>query len=132
MPSQGAEKGGNDHGNEQAETAAGDDVLKHDGHGSAGEGTHAHEAGVTQGQLTQDTDGQVQGDGHDDVGTDGHQHPPQSGGDGSHEDLDDDEGHDDQAVGQIVLAGGFVHIQLFHLFHLTLSHGSLCPADQPA
>ena len=50
------------------------DIVAKEGNGdNAGESTHAHKACVSQAELTENTDGQVQGQRHDDVDTDGDQ-----------------------------------------------------------
>ena len=87
--------------NGEAQRGGGNGILQGNGCGSAHEGADAHEARVAQGQLTEDTHGEVQGHRHDHVGADGHQHALERGAQMSAlgDDLHDDESRDDHAVG---------------------------------
>ena len=50
-----------------------DSTLEHGDRHDAREGTHAHEAGMAEGQLAGDSHDEVEGDGHAHVGADGHE-----------------------------------------------------------
>ena len=102
--------------------------------GDAGEGPHTHKSRMAQGEFSQHTHCQVQGNGHDHVGANGHQHSLHGGGEAAcaAENLHHQKGKNHNGIGHIIVAGGFVQTQCsFHGCHLKLSLGSACPADRP-
>ena len=73
----GGKEGTHHQGDDHPHQIIWDSRLQAHGGNDAGEGAHAHEAGMAQRQLSQNADGQVQGDGHAHVAADGNQHTAQ-------------------------------------------------------
>ena len=84
-PDQKAHDGGKERADHQRQRetqgSARHKLLKRDGGGYAREGADAHEARVTEAELTQHADGEVQRERHHDIGTDRNEHSLERGGD---------------------------------------------------
>ena len=128
----GSHNAAHDDGQQQTNRSAGHCILNAHGQYNTGKSAYAHKSGMAQAQFPQNTDCQVQAHRHTDVHTDGHQLTRQGVGELSarYEKLHDHKGNDHNAIGDHIAAGGFV--EFFHPSHLTLSHGSSCPAGPQA
>ena len=119
----------------KAQGAHRDQLLQGDGGHHAGEGTHAHKAGVAQAQLAGDAHHQVQCHSHGDIGTDGDQLPLKGGGEhpAGIEKLKDHKGGSNDAVGEEIAEEALAaEGTCFHIGHLTLSRAHTCPAVRRA
>ena len=131
---QSGKQGAHNHTDNQTDRPGGDVVPQRHRCGDAGEGPHTHKSRMAQGEFSQHTHCQVQGNGHDHVGANGHQHSLHGGGEAAcaAENLHHQKGKNHDGIGHIIVAGGFVQTQCsFHGCHLKLSLGSACPADRP-
>ena len=129
----GGEEGADNHGEGQAQGGGGDGGGKTHGGDDAGEGAHAHEARVAQGQIAQDAHHQVQGDGHDDIAADGHQHALLGAGEGPVFAENGDQkkgGADDDVIDQIA-ARASGNSFVLHGVHLRPFPACACRAGLP-
>ena len=100
----------------EAHSVGGDGILQAHRGDDAGERADAHEARVSQTQLAEDADGEVQGDGHDDVAADWDELTLHRAGEQPfvHQRVHDDKGDDDADISREVRDLCLVK-SLFHL-----------------
>ena len=123
-----------DHGTDQTQNIAVHATLQKTRDNDTGEGANAHETGMTQTQLTADTDQQVQGNRQDDIAANRNQITGDGAFQHAHgrQGLHDDERNDDHQIGQGTGAGIFVFQNILHNTHLTPFPGPAYPADRQA
>ena len=88
-----------DHSNCQTQRGEGNGFGKAGGGDDARKGTDRHKAGMTERQFTQDTDGQVERNGHNNIGADRDKLAFERRGDiaGQNQNLHENKGNDDDA-----------------------------------